>query len=385
MSTGSPRPPVIGVDASRLSITERTGTEQYTAGLLPALLAAAEPERLRFYFNRPLTPPPAWLTGAEQRIIPLPRLWTHGRLAAELRRTPPDLLFVPAHVVPFGVRVPSVVTIHDLGYRYFPGAHRLASRLYLELSTRWSAWSARRIIAISEQTRRDLMRAYRVPAERIDVVYHGIHERFRPPADPAAALATVHTLGLRPPYLLAVGTIQPRKNYPRLIAALARLRAAGYPHQLVIVGRAGWLAAETLAAPAAYGVASQVVLTGYLPDELLPAVYANAEAVVLPSLYEGLGMPAAEALACGTPLACADTTALPEVAGQAAVYFDPRSVDSMVSALSQLLATPTRRAALRQAGLAQAARFTWTQCARATLASLRLALAEAARPTPALS
>jgi glycosyltransferase involved in cell wall biosynthesis len=160
-----------------------------------------------------------------------------------------------------------------------------------------------------------------------------------------------------------------------LIAAFARLRAEGLPHQLVIVGRIGWLAGSALAAPAEHGVASHVLFAGYVPDDLLPALYATADCVALPSLYEGLGMPAAEALACGAPLVCANTSSLPEVAGDAATYCDPTAVDSIAAALRLVLADPDRRATLRRAGLARAATFTWPRCAEQTLATLRAALA----------
>jgi glycosyltransferase involved in cell wall biosynthesis len=367
--------PLIGIDASRLTVAQRTGTEQYTAALLPALLALPGEERYRLYASRP-TPALAGLPArAEARVIPFPRLWTHLRLARELRRQPPDLLFVPAHVLPFPCPVPAVVTVHDLGYLHFPAAHPRGARLYLDLSTRWSARAARRVIAISAATKRDLVERYGAPADKIDVVHHGVAPRFRPPADPAAARAAVEAMGLRPPYILAVGTVQPRKNYPRLIAAFARLRAEGHDLRLVIVGRTGWLAAETLAAPAAHGVGSHVLFAGYAPDEAMPALYASARCVALPSLYEGLGMPAAEALACGATLACSNTSALPEVAGEAAFYFDPRSVDSITAALRSALTDEGRRAALRETGLVQAASFTWERCAAETRATLARAMA----------
>lgn len=422
-------PPRIGVDASRLAVLQRTGTEQYTAHLLPALIdASAGRERWRLYFNRPPSPWPAWLidrAGAgsvngppvmaaratdgpvaseaggapgalsvveagraggqpglvagsivERRVIPWPRLWTHLRLATELRRDPPDLLFVPAHVVPVACPVPAVVTIHDLGYRRFPKSHPAATRLYLEVSTWWSSHRARRIIAISETTKQELMRAYRLPSERIDVIYHGIAPHFRPPTDHERSRGRLAALGIRQPYLLAVGTVQPRKNYPRLIGALARLRAEGFDQRLVIVGRVGWLSSESLAAPAAAGIASQVLFTGYLPDEVMPDLYAHATAVVLPSLYEGLGMPAAEAMACGAPLVCAASTALPEVAGSAAEYCQPDSIESITAALRRLLSQPERRFQLVSAGFQQAARFTWEGAAQATRATLQRALSE---------
>ncbi|MCC6626689.1 MAG: glycosyltransferase family 4 protein [Chloroflexi bacterium] len=373
--------PLIGIDASRLAVGERTGTEQYTAHLLPALLAQPGDERFRLYLNRPPVHLPPIGARAEWRAMPWPRLWTHLRLAAEVRQHPPDLLFVPAHVLPFPCPAPAVVTIHDLGYLHFPAAHPVAARLYLDLTTRWSARAARRIIAISAATKRDLVARYRVPAAKVDVIHHGIAPRFRPPADLTAARAAVAALGIRSPYVLAVGTVQPRKNYPRLIAAVARLRAEGHDMGLVIAGRQGWLAAETLAAPAVFGIASHVHFTGYVPDEVMPSLIGAAEVVALPSLYEGLGMPAAEALACGAALVCSMTSALPEVAGDAAFVCDPLSVDSIAAALRQALTDAGARAEKQERGLARASSFTWERCAATTLGTLRAALTAGAAAT----
>jgi glycosyltransferase involved in cell wall biosynthesis len=183
-------------------------------------------------------------------------------------------------------------------------------------------------------------------------------------------------MGIRPPYLLAVGTVQPRKNLVRLIQAFARLRSEGHDLRLVIAGRAGWLAESTLAAPAASGVASHVLFTGHLPDDVIPLLMNHAALVAQPSLYEGLGMPALEALACGAPLVYADVAALPEVVGDAGFPCDPTSVESMTQMLRWAVTDEPERARRRERGLALASRYTWERTAAATLATLRQALAQ---------
>ena len=186
---------LIGIDASRAAIAQRTGTEVYSLYLIRALLEIGTAHRFRLYFNAP--PPPGLIPEAahnERRVMPFPRLWTHLRLSWEMLRRPPGLLFVPAHVLPLWRPRRTVVTIHDLGYLFFPQAHTARRRLELHLSTAWNARAASRIIAVSQATKDDLLRRYRIPAERVRVVHHGVAPRFRPTEDPAARTGVVNRL-----------------------------------------------------------------------------------------------------------------------------------------------------------------------------------------------
>ena len=266
---------------------------------------------------------------------------------------------------------PSVVTIHDLGYRHFPEAHPRLSRLYLDWSTRWSSAVARRLIVPSEATARDLTALYGTPRERIVVIPHGHHPRFRPlpPGEVAAGLAR---LGVEQPYVLFVGTLQPRKNLARVLEAFERLAARGLPHRLALVGQRGWLADPLFARIERPGspASGRVHLTGYLADDDLALVYTGAAALAFPSLYEGFGLPALEAMACGTPVLASNTSSLPEVVGDAALTADPLDTGAIAAALERLLIDEPLRAQLRERGLARAARFTWRRAAERTLAVL---------------
>lgn len=365
----------IGIDASRVATGHRTGTEQYSVQLLEALGALDRRNEYRLYFNARAKPDLNLPDNFRARLIPFPRLWTHARLSLEMLAQPPDVLFVPAHVVPLA-HPRTVVTIHDLGYRAFPGAHPWRSRQYLDWSSRWSAAVARRIIVPSAATARDLSAAYGTPRERIAIIPHGYHPRFRPlPAgEVAAGLAR---LGIDRPYILAVGTLQPRKNLARTLAAFERLVARGLPHRLVLVGRRGWLADPLFAALERPGspARGRISITGYLADSDLPIVYNGAEALAFPSLYEGFGLPALEALACGLPTLTSNTTALPEVVGDAALMVDPLDTNAIADGLARLLTDRALREELRGRGLARARGFSWARTAEATLAVLE----EAAR------
>jgi len=248
------------------------------------------------------------------------------RLSYELLTRPrPEVLFVPAHVLPLAHPLPSVVTVHDLGYRHFPGAHPARQRLYLDWSTRFSARAATHVLADSAATQRDLNRFYGVPPEKITVVYPGRDDRLAR-ADPAPVRARY---GLAPDYLLHVGTLQPRKNLSRLMDAAASLRARWPGLQLVLAGQPGWQSGPILAQARAkrrVGAAAGLRARRRLAWSLLWRAR-----VVFPSLYEGFGFPVLEAMACGTPVVCANTSSLPEVAGEAALLVDPEDTSALAA------------------------------------------------------
>ncbi len=365
----------IGIDASRAMLAERTGTERYSYELIAALARINRRDPITLYTNGLPSALPPLGPNVTLRALPLPRLWTHARLGPAAWRDHPAVLFVPAHVIPLIHPPVCVVTLHDLGYLHFPEAHTARRRLELHLTTRWSLHAARRVIAISAATRDDLVRHYNADPTRISVVHHGLSSDFRP-SDPPIIAATRARYQLPEAYLLYVGTIQPRKNLARLIAAFAQALAAPTTPpdlQLVIAGRRGWLTTEIERQAATLGIANRVRFLGYVPDADLPALLSGACAFTFPSLYEGFGMPVLEAMACGTAVLCANTSALPEVVGAAALLVDPHATDAIAAGIVRLVADPNLRADLRVRGLAHAATFTWERCARATLEVLHAA------------
>jgi glycosyltransferase involved in cell wall biosynthesis len=371
---------LIGIDASRATAAQRTGTENYSLHLIQELLALGETHRFRLYFNQPPLPD-LFPSAAEQRVIPFPRLWTHARLSQEMLTRPPDLLFVPSHVLPLIHPRRSVVTIHDMGYLYHPEAHTLSQNVYLRWSTRYNAQSAARVLADSEATRQDLVRHYHIPQEKVTVVYPGRDETLTPITDPAILAAARARYGLTTQYLLYVGTLHPRKNLVRLVQAFAALLsnpASDTPpvpstFQLVLAGQKGWLYDEVLAQVRNLGLTDRVILTGYVPDADLAALLSGALAFVYPSLYEGFGFPVLEAMACGTPVVCSNTSSVPEVAGDAALLVDPLDTDALASALHGVVTNEGLRHDLVERGFRQVERFSWQRCARETLQILEKA------------
>lgn len=358
---------LIGIDASRAVSPHPTGTEIYSQRLIQALLALESPHRFRLYFRA--SPPPDLFPGAELRVLRMPRLWTHGRLSLEMAVRPPDLLFVPAHVLP-PVRPPlTLVTVHDLGYLRFPHAHPPLQRLYLDLSTRWNARVATHVLADSEATKADLVARYGTRAERITVAYPGYDEGLSPVRDPAAIAAIRRRYSIEGEYFLHLGTLQPRKNLSRLIAAFSRLLSkTDGPHpELVLAGRPGWMYGELFEQARRLGIADRVRFIGYVPEGDKPPLLSGAVALVFPSLYEGFGLPVLEAQACGCPVICSRASSLPEVAGEGAVLVDPQDTAGWTKAMARLWAEPSLRAELAERGFANLRRFSWQRCAETVL------------------
>jgi glycosyltransferase involved in cell wall biosynthesis len=262
---------------------------------------------------------------------------------------------------------PSVLTVHDVIYALYPQHHKKLNTWYLNFAMPMYVRRADHIIAISQSTKRDVMRLYHVPEEKISVIYEAAAPHFQPQT--AEQIERVRRkFSLPEKYLLAVGTLEPRKNLPRLVQALATLRRDDPALRLVVVGSKGWLYDEFFRAIEAFDQREAVIVPGFVPDADLPAMYAGAAACVMASLYEGFGLPVLEAMACGTPVACSDTSSLGEIAGGAALTFDPESVEEITAALRRLLADSGLRDDLRQRGLAQAGTFSWGRAAAETWA-----------------
>ncbi len=351
----------IGIDASRGFDAEPTGTEVYAREVICHLVRVGA-HRVRLYARQPLRDSVA--EHAEVTVLGCRRLWTHRCLRHEVARRAPDVLFVPAHVLPVGLRVPAVVTVHDLGHRVCRRCHTWCQWLYLEWSARYHVRRARFLVADSEATRRDLERWYGADGHRVVVVHLGVSRHFEP-AEPGAVAALKAELGLPADaeYIAHVGTVQPRKNLERLVAAFARCAASRPRLWLVLVGRQGWGGARPLATAQRLGVGSRVRWLGYLSQDRLPALYSGAVITAFPSLYEGFGLPALEAMACGGVVAASDVSSLPEVVGDGGVFFDPTDVASIASQLERLLEDAPLRAELSWRGRERARGFTWERCA----------------------
>lgn len=365
------------------AVHQRAGLRRYTEQLAAHLLADHRQEvALTLIYNEHSGHrlPPSLQAAATQSWPMGQYAWRLSVLASQLvhqpdyeQRFPPGALYhATEHLLP-RLRRPTVLTVHDLIFERYPQHHKLTNRLFLAVGMRLFVRAAAAIIAVSEQTKRDLIELYGTPAAKIQVIYQGIDPSFAP-ASPAAIAHAKATYslptadGTARPYLLMVGTLEPRKNHLTAMRALRQLKAAGLPHCLVIAGGEGWLFAPIREAVAQLGLQADVHFTGYVPAADLPALYGGAACVLQPSLYEGFGFPVLEAMACGAPVVCSNVSSLPEAAGDGALLVPPLDEHALATAITQIIHQPALAQQLCSAGLRQASRFRWHYCAAETVA-----------------
>lgn len=304
---------------------------------------------------------------------PVRILWEQLRLPLIMKRLRADVLHATAFAAPLVRSCPTLITIYDLSFALFPAYFRGFNQRYLRAATRFSARHARRVIAISEHTRRDVHRLYGVPLDQIDVAYPGVDESLRP-ADPEAIARFRREKNLPDKFLLFLGTLEPRKNLNMLIQAFTEMKRDCPTATLVLAGGVGWKADDLFAAIDSSGVKDSIVLPGFIKAEEKVLWMSSATAFVYPSIYEGFGIPPLEALACGTPVITSDAASLPEVVGEAGLSISPTDPNGWAQALQRVWSDDAYRTELRERGLRQAQKFTWSAAARQIAASYRRAV-----------
>src|SRR3954451_19693992 len=378
---GSQSSQVIGLNLVFLVPGETGGMEVYARELIGAMRALPDAPRLTaFVGSAAAEAGESWIDELDSVHVAVDARRRHEWVRGEQQLLPGlarhagiDAMHSLASTAPLRGPFRRVTTVHDLIYLVHPEAHFGVLALGMRILVGQAARRSHRLIAVSQSTGRDLQERLHVPAAKIDVIPNGV---LAPPGGPAPDVAEVrrkYELGDRR-VLLAASAKRPHKNLPRLLDAVASLPAGrrplvvlpGYPteHEAELRARAGQL-----------GIEDDVRFLGWLGSDELEGLYAASAAFVMPSLYEGFGLPVLEAMARGVPVACADRSSLPEVAGEAALLFDPDDPRGVAAAIERVLGDPAERARLVAAGRARAAEFTWERTARATLASYERALA----------
>jgi glycosyltransferase involved in cell wall biosynthesis len=344
----------IAVDFNPATRSVRTGTEVYTQEVCSRLPSSAPEFRWRFFASRPRAG-----AGVDVMVVPMRRLWSQVRLPLALAREHPNLLFVPAHAIPFAWPGKVLTVVHDLAFERHPDAYSFNERTYLQLSTWWAVSRCKLLIAVSESTKADLVSLYGVAPDRIRVVPLGVNK----PKTAAAPASRLAELGLNGNFVLQVGRVESRKNQAAALAAVEQLDgvmlAVAGPerdHQLVAKLRAS----------------NRCRVLGKVDQPTLELLYKRASAVVVPSLYEGFGLPVLEAMARGKVVVAAKASSLPEVGGEAALYYhDSATPEQIAKVLDVAISDTALRTRLARAARARAARYTWDETAAGVAAVIR--------------
>jgi glycosyltransferase involved in cell wall biosynthesis len=358
--------PHIAVNA-RLLLPDRVeGIARFAHEVLQRMVRAHPEAQFSFFFDRPWDA--RFIFGPNVRPYALPpqarhpllwHAWFHGTLPFMLRRLKPDLFFSPEFYLTNHTRIPQVPVFHDLAYEHYPEDIGKWAAHYCRKYSPIYARRAAQVLTVSQFSRQDLIDRYDLPPGKISVVYNGVSAGFTPLSEAEQAVVRARYTDSAP-YFLFVGTLQPRKNLPRLLRAFARFKAAQpSPVKLVLAGRWGWKHEAIRETYEQLDCKEAVVLTGFVPEEELPSLYASALALCYVPYFEGFGIPLLEAMHSETAVISSAVSSMPEVAGEAALLVDPFSEAAIAGAMAQVYRDPGLRKRLIQAGRQQRERFSW--------------------------
>ncbi|PIR96117.1 MAG: hypothetical protein COT92_02840 [Candidatus Doudnabacteria bacterium CG10_big_fil_rev_8_21_14_0_10_42_18] len=353
---------LIGIEAERANHPQKTGVEHYAKQLILHLAKLDSKNNYILYLR---TQPQEWFLNLPKnfkiKVMPFPLFWTQVRISLEMLLHPVDVLMIPASALSIIHPKKSIVTIHDIAWKFFPKSFTRFNRMFLDISTNFAVDNAAKVITVSASTKRDLFKYYHVGLDKIVVVHHG-YDKLPSPYE--------NILNLPKKYVLFLSTLQPRKNLPSLISAFRQLKNEdpNLPHKLVVAGKRGWLFEDILKTIEANK--DIVIYLDHVSDSQRYFLLSNADLMVLPSLYEGFGMQILEAFEAGCPVAASNISSMPEVAGDAAEYFDPKNISQIKNAIKNVLTNDQRATQLREKGKIQLEDFSWEKAARKTLALL---------------
>lgn len=375
---------IIGIDGNEANVERRVGISEYAFELLryfkefttsPDLIKVHSLWFIVYLKDNPLPHMPEWSENWQYRIVGPKMLWTQFGLPLHLffDKPRPNIFFSPTHYAPRISPVPTAVAIMDLSYIHFPEMFTKKDLFQLIHWTAYSAKQAEVIFTISQSSKRDILKYYQVPEERVIVTYPGIKQESVIMKQESGIEEIKNKYGISDKYVLFVGTIQPRKNIERLIKAFDRvLKEDRHTNlQLIIVGKRGWLYESILKRPKELGIEEKVIFLNFVPDEELDILYRNALCFCLPSLYEGFGLPVLEAMKRGCPVITSKVSSLPEAGGEAALYFNPESVEDIAEKITELINNESLREKFIQKGFEQVKKFSWKKTAQETLELLQ--------------
>ncbi len=355
---------IIGVDGNEANVFQKVGVSVYTLNLLNyfSKWSNSKVQFRVFLRNRPLEFLPKENDNYRYVVVKGSFLWSQVFLPLNLYlKNKVDVFFSPAHYAPRFCPAPIVVSIHDLSYLVYPNEFLKKDLYQLKNWTKYSVDKASKIIAVSKTTKKDLMKFYNLPEGKIEVIYNGFEKNIGERNYDRTSKVK------KDKYLLFVGTIQPRKNLQVLLKAFEQFTKINHEYKLVVVGKKGWLFEDIFKEMEKLGLKSKVNFTGHISDDELIDYYKNAYCFVMPSLYEGFGIPILEAMANNCPVISSFSSSLPEIGGEACLYFDPNDALDLVDKFNSLLANNGLRNNLIKKGKERVKLFSWKKCAEETL------------------
>ncbi len=354
----------IGYEAN---VLKRVGSNQYAFELMKALYQLDQKNQYTIYLpTPPLADLPPTRDGWRYKVVGPGKLWNFWALPlALMKQTPkPDVVFNPGHYTPLFFPAPLVIAIMDLGYLRFPQHYTKTIYWKLRLWTALSIKRAAQILTISQSTKNDIIRNYKIKPEKIEVEYLGYDEEsFHFPINEAKIKKVKSKYKIVGDYLLFLSTLKPSKNIEGLLEAFKKLKKI----KLVIAGKKGWLFEKIFERVRELGLEEEVVFTDFVDEEDVPALMAGAKVFVLPSFWEGFGIPVLEAMAVGTPVVVAKTGSLPEIVKDAGIIVDPKKPDEIAKGINKIINSQELSRDLREKGLARVKKFSWEKCAQKTL------------------
>jgi len=357
---------IIGIDASRAFIEKRTGIEEYSYQIIRHLRNKLDSAQVVLYIRgeqesvirkQGFILPKNW----KVRIIRFPYLWTQLGLSLELLFHPVDILFIPAHVVPAIHPKNTVVTIHGLEYEFFPEGYSFWARLYMRWSIKLSCRWAKKIIAVSKNTKKDLINMYKVPESKIEVIYEGTDlvqtSKFK-------VQSFISKLKVEKPYLLFIGRLEKRKNIEGILETYKILKEKyKIPHKLILAGKPGYGHENIMYKASCIKDKKDIIIPGFIKDEEKLELIKNADVFLFPTLYEGFGLPILEAQVLGVPVVTSNISSLPEVGGDSVVYVNSHKPEEIAKATFKLIQDKDLREDMVKKGYENIKRFSWEKCA----------------------
>jgi len=364
---------IIGIDGNEANVSTKVGISEFAYQLVTHLAELVQREsdiKLEVYLKEsPNSDLPSKKNNVIYSVVGPKKMWTQFGLPLNLFLDfpRPDVFFSPTHYAPRFAPCPSVVSVMDLSYLFFPEMFRKNDLYQLTNWTAYSVQQAKVVITISESSKNDIIEKYGKKPDQVRVIYPGIKSFSMKEKD---WKDVVKAYNIPENYVLFVGTLQPRKNIQKLIEAVSLLKKQDDLH-VIVVGKKGWLYEEILSAPEKWGVAERVHFLDFVTDEDLPHLYKNAQCFVLPSLYEGFGLPVLEAMQYGCPVITSNVSSLPEAGGDAALYCDPNSAQDIADKIEQVITDKKLRESMIEKGYAQVKKFSWEKAAREVVSILK--------------